>query len=173
MNIFKKNIPIITIVFMILFCFNVDASNLKNISVDKKNRTLIAAESSIYSWYFNNVKLPIEGQILKIKKAGIYSLKTKDDNGKEVVKSIKINFGQGGIISVVYLIGDSTVANYTSGYYPKTGWGQVLQSNFDETRVVIDNRAIGGTSAKSFYNSYWADVIKDVQPGIMFLFSLE
>lgn len=165
MNIIKKNKQIIIIVFMILLCFNVDASNLSKISVDKKNRTLIAPESTNYSWYFNNVKLPIEGQVLKIKKAGIYSLKTKDNNGKEVAKSIKINLGQGGIISVVYLIGDSTVANYTSGYYPKTGWGQVLQSYFDETNVVIDNRAIGGTSAKSFYDSYWADVIKDVQPG--------
>ena len=55
----------------------------------------------------------------------------------------------------IFTIGDSTVQDYTSGYYPRTGWGQVLQFFFDETYVVVDNRAVGGTSSKSFYNGYW------------------
>ncbi len=55
----------------------------------------------------------------------------------------------------IFTIGDSTVQTYTSGYYPRTGWGQVLQYFFDENYVVVDNRAVGGTSSKSFYDGYW------------------
>ncbi len=56
---------------------------------------------------------------------------------------------------VIYTIGDSTVQNYAQGYYPRKGWGQVLQHFFNADSVVVENRAVGGTSSKSFYNYYW------------------
>jgi lysophospholipase L1-like esterase len=65
----------------------------------------------------------------------------------------------------IFLIGDSTVANYTAGYYPQTGWGQVLQPHFDANRTIVDNRAIGGTSSKSFYNNNWAAVKANIRAG--------
>jgi uncharacterized repeat protein (TIGR02543 family) len=61
-------------------------------------------------------------------------------------------------IPTVYTIGDSTVQIYTSGYYPRTGWGQVLPYFFDSSKVAISDKAVGGTSSKSFYDSYWAGV---------------
>lgn len=67
--------------------------------------------------------------------------------------------------ATVFLIGDSTVSNYTQGYYPQTGWGQVFQQFFDPAKITIDNRALGGRSSKSFYNDHWADVIGDVRAG--------
>lgn len=67
--------------------------------------------------------------------------------------------------ATVFLIGDSTVSNYTQGYFPQTGWGQVFQHFFDPAKITIDNRALGGRSSKSFYNDHWSDVINSVRAG--------
>lgn len=64
-----------------------------------------------------------------------------------------------------YTIGDSTVQTYTSGYYPRAGWGQVLPRFFDTTKVAIINKAVGGTSSKSFYDSFWAPVRDGLKSG--------
>ncbi len=64
----------------------------------------------------------------------------------------------------IYTIGDSTVADYSSGYYPQTGWGQVLGDFFDP-EVEVNNRAIGGTSSRSFYNDHWAAVRGELKAG--------
>ncbi len=61
-------------------------------------------------------------------------------------------------IPVIYTIGDSTVQTYTSGYYPRAGYGQVLQPFFDSTKVTIANKGVGGTSSKSYYDTQWAAV---------------
>ncbi len=50
----------------------------------------------------------------------------------------------------IVIIGDSTVMTYNESYYPQCGWGQELQYFFQEQSVVIDNRAIGGRSSRSF-----------------------
>ncbi len=65
----------------------------------------------------------------------------------------------------IFTIGDSTVQDYNDGWAPRKGWGQVLQSFFSEADVSIVNRAVGGTSSKSFYNSFWADVKNEMQAG--------
>ena len=51
---------------------------------------------------------------------------------------------------VIYVAGDSIGANYSEGYYPQCGYGQVLGKFFDSERVVIDNRAVGGRTTLSF-----------------------
>lgn len=73
----------------------------------------------------------------------------------------------------LYLIGDSTMANYADNYeegkdyfktrYPVTGWGQVFQEFFDGAdlaafinifradQVVVDDRARGGRSTRTFF----------------------
>ena len=50
----------------------------------------------------------------------------------------------------VHVIGDSTVCNYKDNAYPQTGWGQILGSFFDGSRVQVVNYAIGGRSSKTF-----------------------
>ncbi|WP_440903419.1 GDSL-type esterase/lipase family protein [Catenovulum sp. SX2] len=67
--------------------------------------------------------------------------------------------------ATVFLIGDSTVADYADGYYPQTGWGQVFQTYLDDAKITVDNRALGGRSSKSFYTDHWADVKASVQSG--------
>lgn len=59
---------------------------------------------------------------------------------------------------VIYTVGDSTVQTYTSGYYPRAGYGQVLQYFFDSSKVTVANKGVGGTSSKSYYDTQWAAV---------------
>lgn len=88
---------------------------------------------------------------------------------------------------VIYLIGDSTVANYADNYeegkdyfktrYPVTGWGQVFQDWFDgadltafgelikSDSVRIDDRARGGRSTRTFFQEgRWRSVYESLQP---------
>jgi lysophospholipase L1-like esterase len=82
----------------------------------------------------------------------------------------------------VYLIGDSTVADYSlekdfeTKRYPVTGWGQVFQpflktSNLKNLNFIIkadsalvDDRAKGGRSTRTFFEEgRWAEVYKSLQ----------
>jgi lysophospholipase L1-like esterase len=67
--------------------------------------------------------------------------------------------------ATLFVIGDSTVADYTDGYYPQTGWGQLLQTHFDDAKITVDNRALGGTSSKSYYENHWESVKADISAG--------
>ena len=87
----------------------------------------------------------------------------------------------------VYLIGDSTVADYTGNYdekdymttrYPIAGWGQVFQpflssDSLSKIRNIIKadsaivvNKARGGRSTRTFFEEgRWAEVHKALQKG--------
>lgn len=89
---------------------------------------------------------------------------------------------------VIYLIGDSTVANYADNYdegkdyyktrFPVTGWGQVFQEQFtgvdladfknifDADSVIIDDRARGGRSTRTFFQEgRWRSVYDSLKKG--------
>lgn len=89
---------------------------------------------------------------------------------------------------IIYLIGDSTVANYANNYeegkdyyktrYPVTGWGQVFQAFFDSTdltdfkhlfhanQVIVDDRARGGRSTRTFFQEgRWRAVYEQLKKG--------
>ncbi|MDR7212551.1 rhamnogalacturonan acetylesterase [Flavobacterium piscis] len=88
-------------------------------------------------------------------------------------------------MTTIYLIGDSTVAdysleeNYQTKKYPQVGWGQVFQSFFQKDslkqlknilgnakEVKIDDRAKGGRSTRTFFQEgRWASVYKSLQKG--------
>lgn len=88
-------------------------------------------------------------------------------------------------VTKIYLIGDSTMMDYDeyredylTSMYPLSGWGQFFQELFDaETiaslgrlihtdSVLVDNRAIGGRSTRSFFEEgRWVKVYQDLQPG--------
>lgn len=84
----------------------------------------------------------------------------------------------------LFLIGDSTVADYTldSGYmekkYPLNGWGQVFQPFFrkdslakiknliNADSVLVIDKARGGRSTRTFFEEgRWAEVYKNLQKG--------
>lgn len=85
---------------------------------------------------------------------------------------------------VLYLVSDSTVQSYEKRFYPQTGWGQVLYQFFEGAEeykeypakhstyslartyelpeLAIENRAIGGRSARSFYEEGKLDQVLEV-----------
>ena len=66
----------------------------------------------------------------------------------------------------VHVIGDSTVATYKDSAYPQTGWGQILGSFFDGSKVKVNNVAIGGRSSKTFIQEGRLDGLKSsIQKG--------
>lgn len=88
-------------------------------------------------------------------------------------------------ITTIYLIGDSTVADYSlekeydAKRFPQVGWGQVFQPFFQKDslklvknilgnvkEVKIDDRAKGGRSTRTFFQEgRWASVYKALQKG--------
>ena len=90
-------------------------------------------------------------------------------------------------IVTLYLIGDSTMADYTGDYdqgkdymktrYPVAGWGQVFQPFFvkdslesvqnllNADSVIVDDRARGGRSTRTFFQEgRWRAVFEALQP---------
>lgn len=88
----------------------------------------------------------------------------------------------------IFIASDSTVQTYDDNYYPQTGWGQVLYNFFkggdnvneyecddcdysqaqtyETDSVIVENRAIGGRSSKSFVEEgKLDDLLEDVKPG--------
>ena len=88
----------------------------------------------------------------------------------------------------MYLIGDSTMADYSNNYdpgkdymktrYPIMGWGQVFQETMKKERlrplshilktdsVIVDDRARGGRSTRTFFEEgRWSSVFKDLEKG--------
>jgi lysophospholipase L1-like esterase len=67
-----------------------------------------------------------------------------------------------------WLIGDSTVRNGSAGdgtNLNQWGWGAPLTFYFDPQKVNVVNRALGGTSARSFYNGQWKKMVDLIKPG--------
>ncbi|MCX2680007.1 rhamnogalacturonan acetylesterase [Galbibacter sp. EGI 63066] len=93
---------------------------------------------------------------------------------------------EGNKVTTVYLIGDSTMANYADNYdpgkdymktrYPVTGWGQVFQpfmssdnlykveSLINADSVIVDDRARGGRSTRTFFQEgRWRSVYDSLE----------
>ncbi len=87
-------------------------------------------------------------------------------------------------IAKVWLIGDSTVADYTkydnyeTDRYPVTGWGQVfqpymsgqslqkIQSLINADSIIVENHARGGRSTRTFFQEgRWRQVYEGLQKG--------
>lgn len=67
---------------------------------------------------------------------------------------------------VVYLAGDSTLAQKTSDKRPETGWGEYLDSQFDNSKIRIDNHAQNGRSTKSFIDEgRWQAIVERLRKG--------
>ena len=65
----------------------------------------------------------------------------------------------------VYLVGDSTMCSYEPSRAPLTGWGMPFVHFFDSS-VVIDNRARGGRSTRTFISeNRWQPIADSLQAG--------
>ncbi|GAB3573930.1 hypothetical protein GCM10027578_35770 [Spirosoma luteolum] len=67
----------------------------------------------------------------------------------------------------LYIIGDSTVRNGSGkGSDGLWGWGSVLHTYFDTTRIAIENHAIGGRSSRTFLTEgRWDKIMATLKPG--------
>ena len=79
----------------------------------------------------------------------------------------------GGLASIqpqrptLYIIGDSTVRNGSGkGADGLWGWGSVIHTYFDTTRLHLENHAIGGRSSRTFLTEgRWDKIMATLQPG--------
>jgi len=70
-------------------------------------------------------------------------------------------------LPTLWLIGDYTVRNGTAGDGSggQWGWGAPLEYYFDRTKINVVNRAMGGTSSRSYYTSNWKRVVPNLKKG--------
>ena len=67
---------------------------------------------------------------------------------------------------VVYLAGDSTLAEKKPEKRPETGWGEMFQQYFDEKKVRIENHAQNGRSTKTFIGeNRWQAIVDKLKKG--------
>lgn len=68
----------------------------------------------------------------------------------------------------LWLIGDSTVRNGSAGdgsILNEWGWGAPIVAYFDLTKINVINRALGGTSSRTFYTGNWPAMVGLIKPG--------
>jgi lysophospholipase L1-like esterase len=72
-----------------------------------------------------------------------------------------------GLKPTLWLIGDSTVRNGKGdGGNGQWGWGEPLVDLFDPAKVTVANKALGGTSSRTFLTQgLWDRVLAQLQPG--------
>ena len=66
----------------------------------------------------------------------------------------------------LFLIGDSTVRNGRGrGDGGQWGWGDEIAPFFDTGKINVVNRALGGTTSRTFYRDLWPRVLAMLKPG--------
>jgi len=66
---------------------------------------------------------------------------------------------------MIFMVGDSTMADKPTEDNPERGWGQLFREFFDST-VTIENHAMNGRSTRSFIaEGRWQTVIEKVRTG--------
>jgi pectinesterase len=66
----------------------------------------------------------------------------------------------------VFLAGDSTMAEKLPTKRPETGWGELLQSFFDERQVRVENHAQNGRSTRTFIaENRWQAIVDKLKKG--------
>jgi lysophospholipase L1-like esterase len=69
-------------------------------------------------------------------------------------------------LPTLFLIGDSTVRNGQGhGGGGQWGWGEPLAAWFDTNKINFVNRALGGTSSRTYYQTQWPLVLELLRPG--------
>jgi lysophospholipase L1-like esterase len=124
---------------------------------------------------------------LDVRESGIYTATYTDDCSRSEQESAGIEVSGTKIVKV-YLIGDSTMADYTlyddykAKRYPITGWGQVFQAFVSSDSlfklrnitkadsVVVLVKARGGRSTRTFFEEgRWSEVYKALESNDMVL----
>ncbi len=62
--------------------------------------------------------------------------------------------------TVVWMIGDSIMADWPDSRYPQEGWGETFK-NYTAENVTVNNRAISGYTTENFYENVWSTNNRD------------
>jgi lysophospholipase L1-like esterase len=69
-------------------------------------------------------------------------------------------------LPTLWIIGDSTVKNGAdTGDNGQWGWGNPIASYFDQKQINIQNRALGGTSSRTFWRDQWPRILPEIKKG--------
>lgn len=68
---------------------------------------------------------------------------------------------------VLFLVGNSTMRTGTlgNGNNGQWGWGYFAREYFDESKITVENHALGGMSTRTFYTVLWKEAISGVRAG--------
>jgi lysophospholipase L1-like esterase len=162
--------------------------NLIAEDLTKATVTVPAQSTAIASTYAISL---IDGQLnMKFETASTATTLATATAQNAYVKSVSITKRApeaAGAKPTVYIASDSTVQTYDSGNYPQAGWGQTLYKYFagadsmvesattagySQSRKyelpssIIENRALGGRSSKSFIDEGKLDnILSSIKPG--------
>ena len=82
------------------------------------------------------------------------------------VSARRENFPANTNLPSLFLIGDSTVRNgQGNGGGGQWGWGDQLAPFFDTSKINVVNRALGGTTARTYYRDFWPRTLALIKPG--------
>jgi lysophospholipase L1-like esterase len=82
------------------------------------------------------------------------------------VSARRENFPANTNLPSLFLIGDSTVRNgQGNGGGGQWGWGDHLAPFFDTSKINVVNRALGGTTTRTYYRDFWAKTLSLMKPG--------
>jgi len=77
-----------------------------------------------------------------------------------------VNLPANSNLPTLFLIGDSTVRNGSGrGGGGQWGWGDLLAPYFNTNQINVVNRALGGTSTRTYYRDQWPRVLAMLKPG--------
>lgn len=99
---------------------------------------------------------------------------TFDSIAKAQMARIEPGTSRRGSNPVLFLIGNSTMRNGTlgNGNNGQWGWGYFANKYFDETRITVENQALGGMSSRTFYTRLWEPIRKAIRPGDWVIISI-
>jgi len=76
------------------------------------------------------------------------------------------NFPANTNLPSVFFIGDSTVRNGRgNGAGGQWGWGDQIAPFFDTSKINVVNRALGGTTTRTYYRDFWTRTLALMKPG--------
>ena len=103
------------------------------ICIHSESQMLEAPAATDYQWYRNGLLIVGEThQAITVRQSGVYTVSYSDRFGLYAEEGVRVEVSEKKIVRV-FLIGDSTVADYTiyddykTKRYPITGWGQVFR----------------------------------------------
>ena len=82
------------------------------------------------------------------------------------VSARRENFPANTNLPSLFFIGDSTVRNGRGrGDGGQWGWGDQIAPYFDTNKINVVNRALGGTTSRTFYRDFWPRTLALIKPG--------